>query len=355
MKKARIALIGCGIIGNHHYQQFQKCLDIAEIVGFCDIIPERAEELAKQSGTAKAYDNYLDMLNDAKPDAVFIGIPPYCHGEIEKELIKRRIPFYVEKPLALDIDLAKEILALVKEANLVTAVGFQCRYSSLVDTNKKFCRDHKIMYVECDRMSGIPSAPWWKVKDLSGGQIVEQTIHQLDMIRYVFDEPDTVFSMNTRGLIADAPEGYDTDDLSSTVVKFKSGALGIITTGCYVKKAEAFDSKVIFSAPDGRLELKLISSNKIFGEAEKVLEEGEGNYVKGDGNVGQGSNKYVEEKESADFAGISERTFIEAAMSGDTGLVRCDYEDGLRSVAFALACNKSMETGLPVKVDEFFA
>ena len=46
MAKARIALIGCGIIGNHHYNQFQKCLDIAEIVGFCDIIPERAEELA---------------------------------------------------------------------------------------------------------------------------------------------------------------------------------------------------------------------------------------------------------------------------------------------------------------------
>ena len=352
MAKARIALIGCGIIGNHHYAQFQKCLDIAEIVGFCDIIPERAKELAEKSGTAKAYDNYLDMLNDAKPDAVFIGIPPYCHGEIEKELIKRKIPFYVEKPLALDIALAKEILALVKEANLVTAVGFQCRYGSLPAINKKWCKDHKVVYVECDRMSGIPSAPWWKVKSLSGGQLVEQTIHQLDMIRFVFDEPDTVFSMNTKGLLTNPPEGYDTDDLSSTVVKFKSGALGVLTTGCYVEKAEAFDSKVTFSAPDGRMELKLISNVKIFGEAQKKLEEGEGNYVKGDGNVGQGSNEFELYKEETDFAGLSERTFIEAAMAGDTKKVLCDYEDGLKSVAFALACNKSMETGLPVKVDD---
>ena len=123
MAKARIALIGCGMIGNHHYNQFQKCLDIAEIVGFCDIIPERAEELAKKSGTAKAYDNYLDMLNDAKPDAVFIGIPPYCHGEIEKELIKRKIPFYVEKPLALDIELAKEILGIASLSVVSTPIS----------------------------------------------------------------------------------------------------------------------------------------------------------------------------------------------------------------------------------------
>lgn len=352
MTKARIALIGCGIIGNHHYNQFQKCLDIAEIVGFCDIIPERAEELAKKSGTAKAYDNYLDMLDDAKPDAVFMGIPPYCHGEIEKELIKRKIPFYVEKPLALDIELAKEILKLVKEANLVTAVGFQCRYGTLPAVNRKWCKEHKVIFVDCTRMGGIPTAPWWKVKSLSGGQLVEQTIHQLDMLRFVFDEPDTVFSMNTAGLINNAPEGYDTDDLTSTVVKFKGGALGVIATGCYVEKAEAFDSKCIFSAADGRMEMKLIKDTKIFGESAKKVEENEGNYVKGDGNVGAGSNEFELYKEEADFAGLSERTFIEAAMSGDTKKVLCDYEDGLKSVAFALACNKSMETGLPVKVDD---
>ncbi len=199
---------------------------------------------------------------------------------------------------------------------------------------------------------GIPTEPWWKVKSLSGGQLVEQTIHQLDMIRFVFDEPDTVFSMNTSGLIANPPEGYDTDDLTSTVVKFKSGALGVISTGCYVEKAEAFDSKCTFSAADGRMELKLINNVKIFGEAAKKVEEGEGNYVKGDGNVGQGSNEFELYKEENDFAMLSERTFIEAAMSGDTKKVLCDYEDGLRSVAFALACNKSMETGLPVKVDD---
>ena len=352
MKKARIALIGCGIIGNHHYNQFEKVLDIAEMVGFCDIIPERAEKLAEKSGTAKAYDNYLDMLNDAKPDAVFIGIPPYCHGEIEYELIKRRIPFYVEKPLALDIELAKDICKKVKEAGLVTAVGFQCRYGTLPGITRKFCEEHKIVYIQGDRMSGIPSAPWWKVKSLSGGQLVEQTIHNLDMVRFVFGEPETVFSMNARNLINNPPEGYDTDDVSSTVVRFKSGALGVFSTGCYVEKPEAIDAKFTFSAADCRLEHRLIKDVKIYGQDTEAAEANEGNYVKGDGNIGQGSGKCVVYKEENDFAMLSERTFIEAAMKGDTNMVLCDYEDGMRSVAFTLACNESMDTGLPVNVDD---
>ena len=355
MKKARIALIGCGIIGNHHYNQFMKVLDIAEPVGFCDIIPERADALAAKCEGAKAYYNYLDMLNDAKPDAVFIGIPPYCHGEIEYELIKRGIPFYVEKPLALDIELAKDICKKVKEANLVTAVGFQCRYGTLPGITREFCKNHKIVYVEGDRMSGIPSAPWWKVKSLSGGQLVEQTIHNLDMVRFVFDEPDTVFSMSARGLLSDPPEGYDTDDLSSTVVKFKNGALGVFTTGCYVKKPEAIDAKFTFSAEDSRIEHRLVKDVKIFGQDAEQRAADEGNYLKGDGNIGAGSDNCVTYKEENDFAMLSERTFIEAAMTGDTKKVLCDYEDGMRSVAFTLACNRSMETGLPVKVDDLLA
>ena len=50
-------------------------------------------------------------------------------------------------------------------------------------------------------MSSIPDAPWWKVKSLSGGQAVEQTIHQFDILRYVFGEPESVFSTATRGFV----------------------------------------------------------------------------------------------------------------------------------------------------------
>lgn len=351
MKKMRIAIIGCGGIGTYHFKNLQK-IDIAELVGFVDVIPERADALAAEHGSGKAYYNYLDMLNDANPDAVFIGIPPYCHGEIEYELIKRKIPFFVEKPLALDMDLAKDIEKKVKEANLVTAVGFQCRYTNITAETKKFCEENKIAHISCARMGGIPGTPWWKDKSLSGGQIVEQTIHQFDLIRYIYGEPEEVFTYGCNGITSDLPENFKTDELTSTLVKFKSGIIGTITTGCYVKGAEAFYSTLTFSSEKSRAELNIVSNVKLFGVVRENQTEGQGNYIKGDGSFGASSAECTVIKNDGDFGVCCDRTFIEAARDGKPEAVRSPYSDGLKSLAFTIACNKSIECGMPVKVDD---
>jgi predicted dehydrogenase len=201
-------------------------------------------------------------------------------------------------------------------------------------------------------MGGIPGAPWWQVKSLSGGQAVEQTIYQFDIIRYVFGEPETVFSMNATGLIKNPPEGYDTDDLSVTCVKFKSGALGTISTGCYVEKGEAYDSKVVFSSATSRAELKILGTLKIYGAQPEKVAEGDSFVIKGDGGVSQSSDKALVYKQDGDAGVLCDRTFIEAVIQGKPEMVRSPYEDAMRSLAFTLACNKSMETGLPVNIDD---
>lgn len=354
MKKMRIGLIGCGGIGEYHLGNLEK-IDIAELVGFCDVIPERAEAFVTKHGGGKAYSNYIDLLDDAKPDAVFIGIPPYCHGEIEYELVKRKIPFFVEKPLALDMALAKDIAAKVKEAGLVTAVGFQCRYTNITEETRKFVNENKISFISCARMGGIPSTPWWKKKALSGGQIVEQTIHQFDLIRYIYGEPDEVFTYGSNGITSDLPEGFDTDELTTTVVKFKSGVLGSISTGCYVKGAEAFYSTLTFSSEKSRAELNIVSNVKLFGVISEEQTKVQGNFIKGDGNFGASSESCTVIKNDVPFGILCDRTFIEAARDGKPDMVLSPYADGLKSVAFTLACNLSIERGAPVKVDELLA
>jgi predicted dehydrogenase len=294
------------------------------------------------------------MLDKAKPEAVFICIPPYCHGEIEYELINRGIHFFVEKPLALDLDLAKDILKKSEAAGLITASGFQCRYSNLVEPNKDFCKNNDVIFVSCERMGGIPGAPWWQVKSLSGGQAVEQTIHQFDIIRYVYGEPETVFSMGARGLIKNPPEGYDTDDLSVTCVRFENGTLCTISTGCYATGSDAYNSRTIFSSRDKRGEMRLATDFEIFGQ---IPEETEGMgdlVVKGDGGLANASDKgvLISNKVPDSYGFKCDRTFLEAVMNRDASKIRCDYEDGMKTVAFGLACNKSMETGLPVKVKD---
>ena len=349
--KKKLAIIGCGGIGTYHLGHFLGFTDIVELAGFCDLIPERAESFVERAGSGKAYTDYLEMYDEVKPDMVFICIPPYCHGEIEFETIKRGIPFFVEKPLALDLDLARRIRDAAAEKNLVTASGFQCRYSKLVPPNVEFCKNNEIIFIDCTRIGGVPGVFWWKDKDLSGGQIVEQTIHQFDIIRYVFGEPEEVCTYGTRGFVKGIPD-YNTDDCSVTIVKFQTGTIGTISTGDYAKTGNSFDSKIVFSAADKRAELKILGTFEVFGEkpAEPAPEK-EGFVIKGDGALGEATGDSILYREEGDAGILCDRTFIEAAISGDGSKVRSPYADAFKSLAFTMACNESMATGKPVKVE----
>jgi len=349
MKK--LAIIGCGGIGSYHLGHFLGFTDIIELAGFCDLIPERAESFQRQAGTGKVYTDYKQMYDEVQPDMVFICIPPYCHGEIEFETIRRGIPFFVEKPLALDLDLARKIRDAAAEKNLITASGFQCRYSNLVEPNVKFCRENEVVFIDCTRIGGMPGVFWWRDKNISGGQIVEQTIHQFDIIRYVFGEPDEVFTYGTRGFLKGV-ENYNTDDLSTTVVKFKNGVLATISTGCYATGGHSFDSKITFSTKDKRADLKILDKFEVFGEAPAEPEEDKDGFViKGDGALGQATGDSIVYRQDGDAGILCDRTFIEAVISGDGSKIRSPYADAFKSVSFTMACNKSMKTGLPVKVE----
>lgn len=348
----KIAVIGCGGIGTYHLSHLKTFDDIVEFVGFCDLIPERAEGFVQETGgTAKAYTDFREMLKETTPDAVFVCVPPYCHGEIEDELINRNIDFFVEKPLTLDIELAKSIAKRVEEKGLITAVGFQCRYDMLAEHVKKFAEENPIPFVDCTRFGGIPEVFWWKDKKLSGGQLVEQTIHQLDYIRYALGEPEEVFSMAARGFV-EAKDGYDTDDLSVSVVRFENGTLATIGTGCYAESGDAFDSKTVFGAKDKRGEMKLLNTFEIFG-GQTEEDNAIGNLVvKGDGGLSNASQQGLVYKQEGDSGFACDRTFLEAVISRDSSKILSPYSDALKTLAFGLACNKSMDTGLPVKVKD---
>ncbi|MBO7404315.1 MAG: Gfo/Idh/MocA family oxidoreductase, partial [Clostridia bacterium] len=287
-------------------------------------------------------DELIDLVWNSK-----IGDPIL----VEFETIRRGIPFFVEKPLALDLDLARRIRDAAAEKNLITASGFQCRYSKLVPPNVEFCKNNEIIFIDCTRIGGVPGVFWWKDKDLSGGQIVEQTIHQFDIIRYVFGEPEEVCTYGTRGFVKGIPD-YNTDDCSVTIVKFQNGTIGTISTGDYAKTGNSFDSKIVFSAADKRAELKILGTFEVFGEkpAEPAPEK-EGFVIKGDGALGEATGDSILYREEGDAGILCDRTFIEAVISGDGSKVRSPYADAFKSLAFTMACNESMATGKPVKVE----
>jgi predicted dehydrogenase len=351
MKK--LALIGCGGIGAYHLEHFLRFNDIS-LAGFCDVTVERAEGFVKKAGQGRAFADYVEMYDEVKPDMVFICVPPACHGNIEFETVKRGIPFFVEKPIALDPALARDMAAQVEARGIIAASGFQCRYDNINDAAKAYIAGNAVLTVQASRVGGIPGVPWWRNKFTSGGQLVEQTIHQMDMLRYLLGtEPDTVYSVAGRGWITQKEcPGYFTDDISTTLITFKNGVTATMMTGCYAKNAVAWESKMTFGSRDSRMDYVLCGSVTVYSEGAKAAAGGKSaSVIKGDGVQDKDAGEHAElTRSDADYGFLCDRTFVDAAISGDAAKIRSPYADAYRSVIFTLACNRSMETGQPVKV-----
>ena len=140
MANNKLAIIGCGNIGRYHLDHFLK-MDDVNIVGVCDIIEERAQKFAEEA-KCPAFTDFKAMYDAVNPDMVFICIPPYCHGEVEFETIRRHIHMFVEKPVGLEPEVFLKIRDMVKESGIITASGLQLRYESNICKLKEFAKEN---------------------------------------------------------------------------------------------------------------------------------------------------------------------------------------------------------------------
>jgi predicted dehydrogenase len=243
--------------------------------------------------------------------------------------------------------------AQVQARGLIAASGFQCRYDNINDAAKAYIAGNAVLTVQASRVGGIPEVPWWRNKLSSGGQLVEQTIHQMDMLRYLLgQEPDTVYSVAGRGWI-DQKEcpGYFTDDLSTTLITFKNGLSATMMTGCYAKNGVCWESKMSFGARDSRMDYVLCDKVTVYREGGRVASGKSASVIKGDGVQDKDEGEQAEiTKSGVDFGLLCDRTFVDAALTGDASKIRSPYQDAYKSVIFTLACNRSMASGRPEKV-----
>ena len=146
MDKVRLGLIGCGGIMRGFHAKHLIEFDDIEVVAVADPIEERREEMAKLFGAKRVYKNHTELYDHesaATLDAVYICIEPTAHTDTELRAIDLGLPFLVEKPMTLDLDLAETIVKKVEEKKLITAVGFQDRYLDVFNMVKDELPKHK--------------------------------------------------------------------------------------------------------------------------------------------------------------------------------------------------------------------
>ncbi len=327
MEKVRLGLIGCGGRAGSHMESFEKFSDV-EVVAVADPIEERRNAAAKRFGCNRVYKNHTELYDNVgvgELDAVIIAVEPTAHTDIEERAIEAGFHFIVEKPMTLDLSQARRISEGVKKKGLITSVGFQDRYLDLMEMIKEELPKHKkggLVYGAW--VGGIPGVWWWQKKSDCGGQLVEQNIHLLDGLRWLYGEPLSIYATSSKGMVkpgVDAWAEYDTDDHSTAVIRFENNVTATLVSGCYSKEVRprcglyiTLDDMII----DYRLRNNLIITSS---EGERDIP------------------RKVNQTELLD------RAFINAVKSGDKSFIRSDYEDALKSLELAFAANRSMETG----------
>lgn len=320
MERVKIGIVGCGGNARGHMRRLKQ-LPQAEIVAVCDIAEAAAQKAAQEFG-GMPYTDYHRLLERDDLDAVYLSLPVFAHGEPELDTIARGLPFFVEKPVARDLPTAARVLAALRRQPVLTCVGYQLRYLAPAQATRRLLANREIGLVEGHYWCGSGRGSGWQVKmALSGGQLVEQATHTLDLMRYFAGEVAEVFSWQSNRVL----RGIDCPDVYSVALRFASGAVGTLSTAWHLDPSDWNEANIL---------------NITF----------EGSRVRWTA----GSATLV--PESADFDGGGnpspsiDEVFVRAVQANEPSLILSPYEDAVKSLAISLAANESARLGQPIRV-----
>jgi len=205
MSKTRVALIGCGAIGKTHARAFAAHNELCEIVACVDRIPATADALASQYGCAAYYDSQA-MLEEIRPDAVTIGTPTNTHLPLLREIAAQGCAVLCEKPLARNIQEAREMVELVESNHLIFMNAFCHRFHGPLNQARALVQDGTLGKLICfDNRWAVYvetiTKQWHSNKEAGGGGVItEEAVHSFDIFRYLVGEVAAVSAQVTTTL-----------------------------------------------------------------------------------------------------------------------------------------------------------
>lgn len=244
-EKMKYALIGCGRISPNHIAAAKK--NRLEFTGICDTDDRMLTDRVTKYGLdhVRPYHDYHEMLYKEKPELVAIATSSGSHAAIALDCLDAGCNLIIEKPVALSIADADAVIKKAARKGLKVCVAHQNRFNRSVrkirealEQNRfgrlfygtahvRWCRDRKY----------YAAAQWRGTWEQDGGALMNQCIHNIDLLRWMMgDEVDEVAGMTDR---LNHPY-IEAEDMGIAIVRFKNGAYGIIegTTDLYPENLE---------------------------------------------------------------------------------------------------------------------
>ena len=362
-KPMRFALVGAGVIGTHHGRVISELDDRIELVAVVDIQLERAKQLAAEHGST-AFSSLRDALSEVQIDAVSICTPTGRHGEGAIAALQAGKHVIIEKPAEVTVAKTDEIIAAQRQAGKLVAVISQHRFDPATEVTVEAIRRGELGRLT----TGIASIDWWRGQGYydsgdwrgtwaldGGGALMNQGVHTVDLLLATMGRPVEVFAYT--GTLAH--QRMEVEDAAVGVVRFESGALGVLhaTTAAY----PGLSARLQVHGDRGSVvidndELSFIHVTRAGSQAE------EKSYGSTSTSVNQIA-EYAQASAAAVGAGsnpgslttASHRRQYEnflAAVKGKEEL-RVDLETNRQSIAVITGVYESARTGQPVRLEAF--
>lgn len=355
-KKLKVGIIGCGGIANGKHMPALAKLDTVEMVAFCDVLKEKAEEAAKKFGTegAKVYADYKELLKDSSIDVVHVCTPNKSHADITVTALEAGKHVMCEKPMAKTAADARRMVEAAKRTGKKLTIGYQNRFRSDSQYLQKACRRGDLGEIYFSKAHAIRrrAVPTWGVflnqEEQGGGPLIDIGTHALDLTLWMMDnyEPKSVMGSVFHKLADQTetgnawgdwdPEKFTVEDSAFGFITMKNGATIVLESSWALNTLQTGEARTTLCGTKAGADM--IDGLRINGAEFGKL------YTKTPALDAKGVDFYDGKQESA--GDLETRMWIECILNDTEPVVK--PEQALVVTEILEAIYKSGETGQPV-------
>ncbi len=342
MKKLKIGIVGCGTIADIHAQAIQKS-ENAELHS----LYSRTEKKVKKCGekfSVKWFTDWDKFISDSDLDIVSICTPNGNHLEYGEKVAEAGKHVIVEKPIEVTLKRANILIEKCKKNNVQLAVIYQSRFMQEIIELKKQIEQNKIgkifmgdAYIKWFRnQEYYDSGAWRGTFELDGGGVlINQGIHTIDLLQWLMGDVETIY-----GKVGTfTHENLEGEDNAVAVIKYKSGAIGVIEGSTSVQPAQS--RRIELHGKNGSVTIDNNDVKISIGEEQQI----EDKKVKTTG-ASSPLDGFSIEPHKKQFESIVNAINANAAPS-------VSGEDSLKSLAIVLAIYESSKFNTEINLDEF--
>lgn len=343
--KIRVAVIGCGSITEFRHAPEYYSNENVEISAFCDPLADRARYMAEKFG-GKAYSDYNEVLRNNEIDAISVCTSNSTHAPITIEALKAGKHVLCEKPMAVNLDEAWNMIQTARENGKFLMIGHNQRFASAHKKAKEILLSGQMGRILTFRTCFGHAGPeywsadkgrhtWFFKKNLAAmGSMGDLGVHKIDLIRWLIgDEIDEVYAtLSVRDKRNESGELIDVDDNALCILKSSTGIAGSMTCS-WTYYGQQNDSTVLY-CENGVLRIFDNQDYQLIQE----MRNGDRIYHKTEEN---------QTNSSQHKSGVID-SFVDSIINATEPVI--SGEEGYETLNTVLACIESNEKKAPVKI-----